>query len=130
MLTIQDILKNKDLMLENDKYAQSSLNRQFKKDVSKVSNHIFTPGATVHHLDIIRRDEETNLKITTKDNVVVIDTNTLDANFVHQLIHFCHRHNIKSNQLIEEITKIPIYKFEDDGGYKLLSINEVISITK
>ena len=122
--TILEALKE----LEEETSAQRSLNRRFKRALQKKKVNLEN-GATVHHLDMNLQDGSNN-KLTTEDNVIVINSNVLDANFIHQLIHFCVRHKIHFNDIRQAINPIPIYRAADnENGYDIIDVDEAIDLT-
>lgn len=119
--TIEEALKE---LNENDSSKQRYLNRRFKKKFVNLK-----PGATIHHLDDSRRDEM-GRKITDSTNVIIINENVLDANFINQLIHFCKRRDINMDNLLNEIYKMEIYKPINDSDLEAITIDDAIKLSK
>lgn len=102
-----------------DEGKNSAENRRLKNRFRNITGIELQPGSTVHHLDSVRDD---------LDHVLIISSNTLDADLVHKIIHAAQRHNVSDIQNI--INNIKIYKYDSyTNECKSLSIQDAIDLS-
>lgn len=114
--------------LKNQAAENEKLKTLLRDLAAKNSLELIDKNLTVHHIDDNIDKALKKYANNNPNNVLFINTSTIDANALHQLLHFCKNHYQKGLfsmvKTVKQIFDIPVYSIDSNNYIHQLSFKD------